>query len=289
MPLAALSGKRWSGYLSWRRRRRFVHRREVLDGLTVAVQDEDPACILVTGDLVHIGLAEEIEAATDWLRQLGPPDRVMLVPGNHDVYARDSWPVVASAWAPYLGVSAAEDKSAANASPVDEATAGFPTRRRLDGVPPVELIGVSSACPAPLFMASGRLGGAQLARLDAALTQAQGFRCLLIHHPPLPAMTSWRKGLHDARALEALLARRGVELVLHGHVHRNVSHLGVGGMRVFGTASASSVGGKAGAAYRCFEVTDVGDRWRVEMRLMDVLPDGAVSLRERATWISAGR
>ncbi len=231
-------------------------------------------CILVTGDLVHVGLADEIEAAAAWLRELGPPERVVLVPGNHDLYARDSWPSVSASWAPYLGVDGSGDGSD-----------GFPVSRRLgDRHRGVDVIAACSACPSPLFMATGSLGDAQLARLDEALARADGFRCLLIHHPPLPAMTSRRKRLRDAARLEAVLARRGCELVLHGHVHRNVAALGAGGTRVYGTASGSSAGDKAPAAYRVFDITSTDQGWQVAMRLMEVAADGAVTPRERDQW-----
>lgn len=271
MPFSALSGKRWSGYLSWRRRRRFVHRRDVLDALTAAVHDENPVCILVTGDLVHIGLAEEINAAGAWLRELGTPDRVMLVPGNHDHYARDSQARVAAAWAPYLPVSASGD--------------GFPLQRRFGESPrSVDLIGVSSADPSPLFMATGALGREQLSRLDRALADAAGFRCLLIHHPPLPAMTAWRKRLRDAPTLETVLAHRGCELVLHGHVHRNAVRVSEGGTRIYATASASSAAGRSPAAYRSFDLTPTDRGWQVSMRLMEVTAEGSVTERERDAW-----
>ena len=278
MPLSALAGKRWSGYLSWRRRRRFAHRRDVLDALTAAVLAEDPVQLLVTGDLVHIGLPGEIEAAASWLEGLGPPERVMLVPGNHDAYARDSWPAVAAAWGPYLGGAAGHE--------------GFPVVRRLDldGVD-VHLVGASSAVPTPLFMASGGLGRAQLEAVADALDTADGLRCLLLHHPPLPGMTSRRKGLRDAASLAAVLEQTGAELVLHGHVHRNVQRPGPGGSRVFGTASASHVeGGRSGdrgASYRVFELDAAGaarGAVSVSMRLMRVSATGAVTRLEEETW-----
>jgi len=276
---ASLKGKRWSGYLSWRRNRRFVHRRELLDVLTGAVHDEDPVHVLVTGDLVHIGLPAEIDAAAEWLEALGPPERVMLVPGNHDVYARDSWPEVAASWAPYLGVPAAAGPAGV-----------YPVRRELDaGGAPLRLIGVSTAEPTPLFSAAGSLGVAQLQRLGSEL-ETDAFRCLLIHHPPLPEMTSRRKGLRDAAALATLLERRGAELILHGHVHRNSERVGPGGVRIFGTASASAnpaAGAKNGAAYRVFDVEREAAGWRVAMRLMGVAADGAVTRLDEQAWTVA--
>ena len=80
-------GKRRSGYLSWYRNRRHIHRREILDQLVQAAQADCPDQFLVTGDLVHIGLEDEMIQAGEWLRALGGPERVTLIPGNHDVYA----------------------------------------------------------------------------------------------------------------------------------------------------------------------------------------------------------
>jgi 3',5'-cyclic AMP phosphodiesterase CpdA len=279
LPLWSLRGKRWSGYLSWRRRRRFFHRREVLERLTAAVQSEDPGQILVTGDLVHVGLPEEIDAAARWLEALGTPDRVMLVPGNHDVYARDSWPAMARAWQPYLTFPQDFPQDAAGSHAL------FPLCRRIgNGDGALCLIGLSSALTSPLFMAYGRLGDDQRARLETALAQADGFRCVLVHHPPLPNMTRWRKGLLDAVELERVLARRGVELVLHGHVHHNVARLGPGDAHIYGTASASSSHGHALASYRSFDVTASEGRWRVDMRLVTLETDGCCRVAGRETW-----
>lgn len=251
-----------------------MHRRDVLDALVAAVRAEDPGQLLVTGDLVHIGLAAEIEAAADWLESLGDPSRVMLVPGNHDVYAADSWKTLARCWGSYLPAAGA-------GAPPD---AAFPVVRRLDCAGgPLNLIGVSSAVPSPLFMATGHLGGGQQRRLAGLLDELGGFRCLLIHHPPLPGQTSWRKGLRDAAALQGVLAERGAELVLHGHTHRNVATRGPGGVRVYGTASASSAHAGAPAAYRSFDIHYADDGWRVHMRLVTVTAAGS-TLQAEERW-----
>ena len=58
--------------------------------------------MLLTGDLVHIGLESEMIEAADWLRRLGPPEKVMFVPGNHDNYATDSLAAMYRHWGSYL-------------------------------------------------------------------------------------------------------------------------------------------------------------------------------------------
>src|SRR5690606_17960412 len=110
-----------------------------------------------------------------------------------------SWSAVARLWGPYL-------------SEPYEPASPFPLRRVLErGGAVLSLIGLSSAIPSAPFMAYGRLGAEQSRRLDALLAGARGLRCVLLHHPPLPAMTHWRKGLLDAAELERVLRERGAE------------------------------------------------------------------------------
>ena len=49
-----------------------------------------PDAIVLTGDLLHIGLREEMRQIRPWLQRLSDQVPVMLVPGNHDLYAADS-------------------------------------------------------------------------------------------------------------------------------------------------------------------------------------------------------
>jgi 3',5'-cyclic AMP phosphodiesterase CpdA len=98
---------------------------------------------------------------------------------------------------------------------------GFPYVRLLGRV---ALIGVNSAVVTPPMIAWGEVGAAQrerLGRLLDKLGQAQLFRLVLIHHPPLPGQAKPARGLRDAAALEEVLVRHGAELVIHGHNHVN--------------------------------------------------------------------
>ena len=66
-----LFSKRGLGYLSWRRKRRFEHRTEVLEALQRDLELSELDQLLVTGDLTHIGLPQEFEQARQWLQELG--------------------------------------------------------------------------------------------------------------------------------------------------------------------------------------------------------------------------
>ena len=160
------------------------------------------------------------------------PDHIALTlsPGNHDALVAKNAPDSFAPWRDWL-----ED-------PGDTA---FPGVRRRG---PVALVNLCSATPTAPWLATGRLGDAQLARLATVLDQLRQedlFRVLLIHHPPTGGIVSKRKSLEDAPALRALLQAKGAELILHGHAHEAaVSTLpGLGGaIPVLGVPSASAVG-----------------------------------------------
>jgi 3',5'-cyclic AMP phosphodiesterase CpdA len=269
---ADVAGKRRLGMLSWQRRRRHHHRREVLDALCAAALAEQPELVLISGDFVQLGLAGEIAETREWLDAFGAVP-VRIVPGNHDFYQPDAPATALAAWAPYLGLDA------------PSATDAFPTCLERG---PLTVIGLCSARPMPWWSAGGAIGEDQLERLDALLAASRGrLRCVMLHHPPQPGQCARRKALADARALSALLERHAVELVVHGHVHRNrATRLGAA-TRVFATASASNAALDAPASYRVFECTpDDGARWQLAMRLVTVDAAGCARELERDTWSS---
>jgi len=250
-----LRGKRRSGYLSWYRKRRHVYRAEVLEQLTQAVNAHQPDQILLTGDLVHIGLDSEMIEAADWLRRLGPPDKVMLIPGNHDNYARDSQSSMRRHWGSYLPSGRLVDEGYAS---------GYPEIRERENV---RLLGVNTSCVTRIFSAAGELGREQRQRLVRALEKKPGddrFLCLLIHHPPLPGMTRRRKALRDSGQLRDIIRQQPPDLVLYGHLHHNREHVS-GDTRIFCTAAGSSI---HDASYRVFDVEKRASGWRCRMRLM---------------------
>ena len=90
------------GYLSWQRRRYRVHRREVLDALVADLREQAPDHVAITGDLVNISLPAEFVQAAVWLRQLGTPDWVTVIPGNHDAYVEVKWREAWAHWSDYM-------------------------------------------------------------------------------------------------------------------------------------------------------------------------------------------
>ncbi len=258
--MGELLNKRFFGYLSWLSRRRAEHRREVLDALLRDLAQLRPHHTVITGDLTHLGLPSEFEQARQWLQTVGEPQDVTVVPGNHEAYVHTAPEETLGLWQPYLSSDEARD--------VETVRSGgrlqFPSLR-IRG--PLALIGLSSARPSGLFLATGRVGWAQrdaLSQMLDATGRRKLVRVLLMHHPPLANTVGWRKRLVDSRSLRAILSRHGVELVLHGHGHRAAQgtlQTATGTAPVLGVPSASTVSVMAGrrAQYYVYRFADEGD------------------------------
>ena len=237
---------------------------EVLAAILGDLAAQAPDQIAVTGDLVNVALPGEFVSARAFLERLGSPDRVSLVPGNHDAYVRAAFSYARDHWGDYMR----GDREAA----LDGSrSATFPYLRRRG---PLALIGVSTAIPTGPFMATGQIGADQLTRLDRLLAQLAGenerpFRVIMLHHPPMLLPGDRLKRLIDAEPFRRLVVRHRAELVLHGHSHVHSMHwLGEAGREVpvAGVPSASATErGEDRAAYNLFRVEQAEEGWRCEM------------------------
>ncbi|QGM45015.1 metallophosphoesterase family protein [Methylocystis heyeri] len=256
--LAELIGKRVTGYVNWLRKRAAQHDMELLGRLVDDLLAQRPDHVAMTGDIVNIGLNAEIALARQWLARLGHPEAVSFSPGNHDAYVPTSMPALARTFAPW--------------TTGDDGSSAFPFLRRRDKI---ALIGLSSGVPTAPFVASGRLGTEQCARLEKLLrqTREEGLaRVVLLHHPPHRGGARALRGLEDASAFEGIIAREGAELVLHGHNHRQSVHYlpGPQGSKtpVVGVASASARPGShyPGAAYNLYRISREGEGVSVRLQ-----------------------
>ena len=269
-----LLSKRGLGYLNWLRKRRAIHRPEVLAALVADLKDKAADHIAVTGDLINLSLSNEFAPARAWLDRLGNPNDVTLVPGNHDAYVRAAADRALRHWGDYMRGDAGEN---------------FPFVRRRG---PLALIGLSTSLPTLPLAATGRLHGGQLARLGAVLAELgrEGmFRVVLIHHPPAPGTNYFRR-LTDAEALREVLRRHGAELVLHGH-HHAAELVWLAGpwaaIPCVGVPSASGAPGRHDdpAGYNIYEIEGAPDAWRCTMVAHGLRGDDVVEL-SRETLLS---
>ena len=199
-----------------------------------------PDAIVVTGDIVHDESRAGYLRFRKTLESLGPP--ALCIPGNHD----DPALLEECLSAPKVQV-------------------GGDTR-----LGAWRLILLSSFGEGEV---AGRLGSAELARLDAALVKYPGEHTLIcMHHPPLPMGSAWldSPGLRDAEAfLQRVRRHAHVRAVLWGHVHQ-VSDRQIDGVRYMSTPST------------CSQFRPDSDEFAVDsrppgMRWLELKPDGGLT------------
>jgi 3',5'-cyclic AMP phosphodiesterase CpdA len=316
-----LASKRLIGYLNWRRSRHRIHRRDALDAITRDLRNEHPDHVAVTGDLVNIALPGEFAYARRWLEALGRPADVSVVPGNHDAYVAAAGLHRDRQWSPYMagdgknvpypmtptpgpmGAGLSGVRAATTPSPAEprysqgsatqqsdrsrqqptsvgggEGTQ-FPYLRRRG---PVALIGLSTAIATPPFMATGRLGEPQIARMAEVLDALRTlFRVVMIHHPPIDPPSAYHKRLIDAARFRKAIAAVGAELIIHGHDHVHALTWLAGNdgrVPVVGVPSASAAAGtKYAGAYNLYRIDGVPGAWSCEVVSRGLRPSGAVA------------
>lgn len=167
-----------------------------------------PDLIVITGDLVDIGCAEEYAHLKRLLAPLKQP--IIMVPGNHD--GREA---MRTAFADdgYLPAS------------------GF-LHFSIDDRYPLRIVGLDTHVP---MAAGGELCEQRLCWLDETL-QRERTRptILLMHHAPFVSGIGFMDeiGLHGRERFTEIVARHPqIEIILCGHLHRNIQTT-VGGRRV---------------------------------------------------------
>jgi 3',5'-cyclic AMP phosphodiesterase CpdA len=256
-----LISKRITGYINWHRNRRMSLNDDVLDEIVDDMLEQKPDHIALSGDLVNLALDLEIEVATAWLEDLGKPDNVSVVPGNHDAYVPGALGKACKAWGPWMLGDGAR-------LPVTRHSFPF---LRVRG--PVAIIGLSSARATAPFMASGffeERQGAIAARMLEETKAAGLFRVVMIHHPPVRGAAPAHKRLYGIGRFQKMMARYGAELVLHGHTHLPTIFQIPGRdhpVPVVGVAAAGqSIGGRTPAAqYNLFEIAGDPGEWDVTL------------------------
>jgi 3',5'-cyclic AMP phosphodiesterase CpdA len=260
IPYRQLVSKRVLGYINWQRNRsRFLHD-HVIDCIVSDMMAAGPDHIAITGDLVNLALDQEIELARLWLETLGDPERVSVVPGNHDAYVPGALDRVCRAWAPWM--------TGDDASGIDRHA--FPYLRVRGNV---ALIGATSARATAPFMANGFFRSKQAKRLAAILEETRRlglFRVIMIHHPPVRDAVSQSKRLFGIGLFQNTIRRHGAELVLHGHSHLPTLYRidgKDGAVPVVGvSATGQAVGGREPAAqYNLIEISGAAGRWNATL------------------------
>ena len=214
VPPGQLLSKRFLGYLSWTRRRRFEHRPEVLAALQHDLEQFPLDQLLVTGDLTHIGLPQEFRQALTWLQSLGSPRDIAVIAGNHDASVATPWQHTFALWRDYMASDTPTREP-------DSLETMYPSLRERGDI---AFIGLNHGLPKTT--ADGHRHRRSItvepsAGAAGCRPHKRQFRVVYLHHSPLPGKDKWRKRLTDAAEVQAIIGSHGAELVLNGHGHRS--------------------------------------------------------------------
>ncbi len=253
-----LASKRVTGYINWQRHRGKQLGSPVLGHLMADLAAQGADHLVITGDLVNLGLEAEIDAATAWLEALGDPANVSVIPGNHEAYVPGALTKACRRWFAFM----TGDEPAKAATPA----AMFPYLRVRKNI---ALIGVSSAIVTSPFLARGAFRPTQARKLSSILKRCgeEGlFRVVMIHHPPVRGLTGMHKRLFGIGLFQRTVAKFGAELVLHGHTHQpTIRYIDGpdGRVPVVGVSStAQSPGGRMPpSGYNLIEISGAKGKW----------------------------
>lgn len=189
-----------------------------IEALREAIQSAAPGAIVVSGDLTMRGRVREFHQAREFLLGLGAP--VLATPGNHDV---PHWNLPMRFGAPLRRYARAVEGAAS-----DELRVG-----------PVQLMAVNTARSwAPHWNWShGAFSHDQVARVDAGFADLSpsDWRGLIAHHPfEVPADLRGFRVVRRAESMLEVLARRRIDFVLAGHLHRTSWAFSAHAERAFG-------------------------------------------------------
>jgi len=242
------------------------------------VQEAD--LILFTGDITDRGEIKAWAVFWDSLKAAGLSDRVLVVPGNHDVCCLG----VRAPWE--KGVQADWEKAVAGLR-LGGQPAKFPWVRSPESR--VVVFGLSSnnlGNFTAMTNAMGKIGYYQLQSLADKLHVHRDVpvKIVLLHHSPnIPEeSTAIKRGQqpigplqrkahqipHDQRrALRLLCITQRVRLILHGHLHM-VEDRRVGGIRIVGTGASTEPNRDGKCQFHRYDV--LGNGKRVSRRLCAV-------------------
>jgi 3',5'-cyclic AMP phosphodiesterase CpdA len=180
--------------------------------------------VVVSGDLTEMGSDREFAVLAEALHDSPiTPERITLVPGNHDAYTTvDGW---RRAMAGPLAAFAEASASGPLAKVVDRGDVAF--------------LPIDATCFQSITRAGGEITTQLADALEARLADpalARKAVVLVQHHPPFAPrglFAGWVDGLRGATRLAEILRRHTHAHLLHGHLHRLADYL-LGRARVFG-------------------------------------------------------
>jgi len=254
-----LFNKRIIGLINWHLNRKNNHNENIIKDLISDLKKQTYDHLIVSGDLVNLSLENEYINASETLKKINIPENISLVPGNHDHYIKMDYDRSIFHWKDYIQT----DELLSNNFKMKKDA--FPYLKIRNDV---ALIGLSTAIPTLPFMCYGKIGKDQLKNLEDIfiyLSKKEYFKILILHHPIHNVGPFNFKGILDNNKLIKLLNNYNIELLLHGHLHRDsITYLKTKKSIIpcFGIPSSSKISKKEKqTSYNKYEIHKANNKW----------------------------
>lgn len=193
--------------------RRNEYKLEFVEKLIKDINKQNLDYLAITGDITNLALDSEFKKAVELLNKLKiSKDKIIVIPGNHDNYLKASYKknLFENYMAPWLK----NDIELTNSNK-------WPIFRVLDDI---LITGFSSSIPTCPFCAAGKISTEQLEKFNEISNKYNDkFKIVLLHHH-LPKLTKRKKymdGLRNREEILEVFSKNKVDMVLHGHKHKN--------------------------------------------------------------------
>ena len=235
--------------------------RSALDEVSAAIARQQPAAVLITGDLTMRARTREFAAARDWIAALDVPVTVEV--GNHDMPYFNLWERFTDPYKRFLGVAGLLEKPL--------------TLSGISVIPLLTTVKAQWRWPWSEGVVSARALAETLAAIDRV---PKGNRVLVTaHHPLIERSGSGQLLTIGGTAAMAALAGRGVAAVLTGHVHDPfdlTAQTANGPLRMIGAGTLSRRIRSTPASYN--ELTITPGAISVRVRNFEAVPSAQMQL-----------
>lgn len=246
VPLRQLLSKRLIGWANMKLLGRYADFEDtalVARALTRDLAEQDLDGIVFTGDLTGLALETEFAAAKEALAPLLEDQRVIGIPGNHDVYT-------------YGSNGAFERHFPAWLRSENSSTAPYPIVRTYGDE--VAVIAVKDVRPCLPHDSSGRLPKDQLERVRTLVRELEGRVIILAMHYCIRMQDQPRDSyfhrLRNDREVLSLTEDLGIDLIICGHVHHRTVHKRGEGSPVAFANPGSVSHGRRGRVYHVLTI-----------------------------------
>lgn len=201
--------KRWVGVFNYTFQRRFRYNLKRLGHAVDYIVSTRPDVAVCTGDLTSSGQPGEFAKVVELLKPIGEAKIPLLyLPGNHDCYVKRPKCVAAVRQAVHTLTQGREE------------FADFPLVRDFGEV---EFFLVNTSRPSALLFSGGYLSKADSAAIEKWCEAPHLKPRILLSHYPITEdhpILRFRHRLYGQKRAAELLAKREIDLMLCGHIHR---------------------------------------------------------------------